>query len=242
MQCPYAYRLWYIEGIKPFTKIKMAEGTLIHSLFADYLKGNDCIDTLESFYADPLNKRDSDIDKVISDFYYLVDNTPIKNAKEIELEVTADIVDPLTLEVCNDDKLFGYIDIVTEDGTIVDLKTVFRKPMENAVSLDMQLTFYAYCYWQNNFDIKDKFKVALLYLVRTKQPNLIYQETEKSMKDMQSIFDMLCTVTEQIKKEKFYRNTNNCYMCDYQPLCYVNIEKAEEVFGKYQATKYDIIE
>jgi hypothetical protein len=159
-------------------------------------------------------------------------------ALRMEMEYQCPLIHPLTGETREDISLLGYLDLLLlgEDGTpcLVDLKTVGKTPREGMSRVALEMSLYAYLYTQP-FDSMEfsHYPVALVYLIRTKEPKVHWDESTRSLPHFVEIFNICSQVASSIERGCFWRNPGmHCSWCDQQSLCYMDEALALETFGE----------
>lgn len=114
--------------------------------------------------------------------------------------------------------LKGYLDLIDENGTIIDHKTTRRAYPAGAAEKDIQLTAYSLAY--RSLYGKDENGVRLDVLVRTKQPKIQQLPATRAQADIDRFLRLAEHVEGAIKREVFYPNDNfMCGVCGYQDMC-----------------------
>jgi len=107
--------------------------------------------------------------------------------------------------------LMGFIDLIDDQGNIVDHKTAKRSYPERAAEKDIQLTAYAMAY--RRLFGKDERSVRFDVMVRNKQPKMQQLSATRTQEDI----DRFLAIAEQIERginaEIFYPNEG--YVCGY---------------------------
>jgi len=142
---------------------------------------------------------------------YLLDIAPTVKPKEIEkkFELTFENV-PYTLK--------GIIDLIEEDGTIVDHKCSKRSPIQTEVDRDIQLSAYTLAYG-SLYEKKPK-GLRYDYIVRNKSPKTIQCVTTRSQRALDRFLKLIGYVAKSIEQGIFYPNESMmCKGCAYKLLC-----------------------
>ncbi len=114
--------------------------------------------------------------------------------------------------------LLGYIDLVDDDGYIIDHKVAKRSWPKNQEHKDLQLTAYSLAYKR----LKGKCEKGLRYdvMVRTKEPKIQQLLTKRTNEDIKRFKKLLSYVNHSIETGIFYPNENYmCPSCGYSDLC-----------------------
>ena len=161
-----------------------------------------------------------------------------------ELEMRSELIHPITGEIREDIRLLGYLDLVLqrEDGTpvLADLKTVGRAPREGMSRVALEMTFYAYLYAQPMEEVMfEQYPVVLIYLIRTKQPKIHWDESVRSLPNFVELCEICMKVAENIEHGCFWKNPGmHCSWCDMACLCYADEAEALSTFGLDQWQRY----
>lgn len=118
--------------------------------------------------------------------------------------------------------LKGYIDLIDEQGLIIDHKTTKRSFPENSVAKDLQLTAYAMAF--RALYGRDEKGVRFDVMVRSSRPNVQPRIQQLSGKRTQADIDRFLRLAQQlergIKAETFYPSDNYmCGICGYGEMC-----------------------
>lgn len=241
ISCPKKYYWNYIQEMKPIRTPKaLVEGSCIHHLVeSGLIYGTSLSDALEQasthFWAENPFEQ---CDYATMEDYLATQATCLAQAREflkqlgpqrvkhVELKVETPLVNPCHPEQVHPDiSLLGYIDLVVEgpDGQdiIIDLKTTSRKPSVMLAEYSHELTMYGYMFtkpWEQAYTAPAT--VALVHLVRTKQPQVIWDISHRSEADYMELFQTVSLVGSQILARNFWKNpATHCSYCDYQQLC-----------------------
>lgn len=259
LACSEKYRLHYELGIRsPKTSKTLVEGSCIHHLVESGLMYGQYLDDIleqasHSFWGEtPFDRCDYETEEeylsaqqtcLVQSRSFLEQLGPLQ-ARDIELHLESRLIHPITGESDQDIGLIGYIDLVINDQQgnpwLIDLKTVGRKPREGMSRIALELSMYAYLYSLPFEGISfPQVPVALVYLVRTKEPYVIWDESRRSLPDFMELHRICRKVAEDIRREHFFKNPGmHCSWCDFSSLCYAEPEKAVEVFGEDMWTLY----
>ena len=163
---------------------------------------------------------------------------------QTELEMRSDLIHPITGEVNDQISMLGYLDLVLirEDGTplLADLKTVGRSPREGMSKVALELSFYAYMYsLLIEENMLAQFPVALIYLIRTKEPKIHWDESVRSLPHFVELYEICSKVSENIHQGCFWKNCGmHCSWCACASLCYGLEAEALSTFGEDQWHRY----
>lgn len=234
LTCPIAYRNFYIAGIpKPPPNIYMAYGTSIHK-------------ALEvNFKAKKTSKKDMDVSIVYQSFLtsfqeeqkkvkgkisptvrrsmelsaydalkdYMLHVAPTIQPKEIELKFEVKLKNfPVTL--------MGYIDLITEDGYIIDYKTAGkdwkRKFSQKNVDNNLQLTIYSTIY-RKLFKQKEK---GLIFDVMPRCETKVFRKkTTRTDSQILTVLKLATNIEKVIELGVFTPNLQSCSQCYFRNKC-----------------------
>ncbi|MDK2464138.1 MAG: PD-(D/E)XK nuclease family protein [Candidatus Korarchaeota archaeon] len=114
--------------------------------------------------------------------------------------------------------LKGYIDLIDDQGTIIDHKTTKRSYPQDAAEKDLQLTAYALAYRALHGHPERALRLDVL--VRTKQPKIQHLEATRTEADIDRFLRLAEQVERAITTGIFYPNENfMCGICGYRDLC-----------------------
>lgn len=254
--CSEKYRLHYELGLRPLRRAKsLVEGSAIHHLVQCGLLYRDSppVDVLEQastcFWSEnPIElcnyEKESDYElaqnKCLSDSMHFLDQLGPLPVSEVELKLDSPLIHPITLAEHPEINLLGYIDLLIDTNhkgsfCVADLKTAAKTPRDGLGRLAMELTFYAYLFNQP-FTPETSFTdipVALIHLVRTKEPKVIWDEGRRSLPDFLELYRLCRKVAADIKANHFWPCPGvACNWCEYESLCFVRDEKAIQTFGE----------
>lgn len=259
LTCPEKYRLYYELGIRA-TKASpsLVEGSCIHHLLeSGVMYGRHVEDILEQasegFWRDhPLElcnyPSEADYLKArvtcLSQARVFLEQLGPIEARHIELRVDSPLIHPVTLAEHPGISLTGFIDMVLEgaDGSqyVVDLKTVQRSPREGMARVALELSLYAYLV---SLPIAPDFlpnvPVALIYLIRTKSPQVQFDESRRTLSHFVELYRICRKVAQDIEAGLFWKNPGmHCGWCDSSPFCYGEEEVAVRLYGREVWERY----
>lgn len=114
--------------------------------------------------------------------------------------------------------LKGYIDLIDDQGTIIDYKTTKRSFPADAAENDLQLTAYALAY--RTLYGQNENGLRLDVLARTKQPKVQQLETTRTQADIDRFLRLAEHAERAINAEVYYPNDNfMCGICGYRDMC-----------------------
>lgn len=261
LSCPEKYRLGYEMGLRPLKTSKtLVEGSCIHHLVeSGLLYGQQIEDMLEqasrSFWSEhPLERCDYEsetqyraaqalcLDQART---FLEELGPLPVSR-VELQLEAPLVHPISFEEDPEISLIGYIDLVLRDSEgqafLIDLKTVGRTPREGMARVALELTMYAYLHgFPEEQYVFPSVPVALVYLIRTKMPKVVWDESRRSLPHFMDLYRICKKVAADIQNQEFFRNPGmHCGYCDYRTLCFEEAEGAIATFGEERWELYRI--
>lgn len=233
--CPLKYRFQYLDKIpRPWRVATMAFGTSIHAavewLQSERIAGRspEAETVLQVFDADwyaqntePLvfagkESKGSLAEKGRAMLSLYLEAPSAGTPVAVEQYFEVDLTDPETGEVL-DVRLRGYIDLVEEGETLVDLKTAGRTLEAGGLERHLQLSTYALAHLLLHGSIP---KLRLDMLMKTAKPRLERLETTRSIEDLGWTARLIREVALAIQTEHFYPNPSwRCTECEYFAHC-----------------------
>ena len=257
--CPEKYYLHYELGVRATkTSRTLVEGSCIHHLVESGLMfRNNMSDVLQqasrNFWNDHPRERcdyEDDVDYLAAQdlclrqsIAFLEQLGPLQTIS-VELHLESNLINPITLEEDFSISLIGYIDLVIRDldgnPWLIDLKTVKKSPREGMSKVALELSMYSYLYSVPFNDINiPAIPVALIYLIRTKTPQVKWDESRRSLGHYVDLHATCKSVADLIQQGHFWRNPGlHCSYCDMSSLCYGEDAVAIEVFGEEGLESY----
>ncbi len=114
--------------------------------------------------------------------------------------------------------LKGYIDLIDDQGCIIDHKTTKRSFPENTAEKDIQLTAYSLAF-RTFYGQKEK-GVRLDVMVRNKQPKIQQLQGTRTEADIGRFSRLAGQVENAIQSGIYYPNEGYmCGICGYQEMC-----------------------
>lgn len=237
--CPEKYRLTYIENIHPEKKaIPLIEGSALHHIVENSLIYGAKIPNIaqavsEEFWNDvpfeTTEYQDAETmnaakDKILSEARVFLEKIGEVNTHQMETYFEHPLVNPVSGEIDNDIIIRGYADIIDSPMPdimrIIDLKTTARTPNMEQGHRAMELTIYAYL-MACTFGFHIEMPVCLLYLVRTKEPKVIWLDSMRSMPDFVEMHASILNIANAIRHELFWKNQGlQCSWCEHQEICF----------------------
>jgi ATP-dependent helicase/DNAse subunit B len=256
IQCPEKYRISYDLEIRPLkADPALVEGSCLHHLVESALLYQkhlelESILTLASerfWESAPIET----CDYLTVENYYLAQRQCLEEARQfltqvgelecisMEQHIAVPLIDPITMEQVPDINLQGYVDLidrVADRERIIDIKTSSRKPKEGMAAIALELTLYAYL---NTFNEFADSPVAYLNLIRTKEPKVSWDESQRTVDEYVELVGICKNLAANILERRFWRNPGtHCSWCDYQSLCYRDYDLAKEKFGQLSLDCY----
>jgi RecB family exonuclease len=134
----------------------------------------------------------------------------------VEEPFSLDIADPETGEVL-DVPFRGFVDLVEEDGTLVDLKTAARSMPQEDVDRHLQLSTYALAVFLRTGEIP---KLRLDVLLKTAKPRLERYATSRTVQDLAWVARLIEKTARAIEDGHFFPNPSwRCAECEYFQAC-----------------------
>ena len=259
LSCPEKYYLFYELGLRsPKSSPTLVEGSCIHHLVEAGVMYRDRIDdVLEqaslSFWLENTFERCgyetqgeylAAQAKCFMQAQAFLDQLGPVTARHIELRVDTPLIHPITLVEHPEITLTGFIDMVLVgpegDHCVVDLKSVQRMPREGMSRVALELTLYAYLY-SMPFEAQalPAIPVALVYLIRTRTPQVHFDESRRSMAHFVELYNICRKVAQDIEQWHFWKNPGiHCSWCDAASACYGEEQTAIATFGRETWDRY----
>lgn len=250
IQCPEKYRLHYELGLRPVKESPpLVEGSALHHLVETALVNQAACDPSELLeyasgefwtehpfeqcdYPDRASHEEAQVRCIAEAKAFLNAIGPL-DAQRSEYHLEVPVIDPLTGEAIPDVSLQGYmdlLDVVDDRLRVIDIKTTARKPMDRMADLALELTLYAYLLAYPN--LGEAQPVAMLYLVRTKEPKVIWQTGTRSAEHFSELVDTVRRVSAAISQGLFWKNIGqHCTWCDFAAFCFKDETTAHQKFA-----------
>jgi len=236
LACPLKYRFQYVDRIeKPWRASALAFGSSVHAAVEWFQKQRqfgkipDATEVLKIFDADwyaqnlePLvfserESKDGLLQKgreMLQLYVTEQADTPVPEAVEQPFEV--DLHDPETGEVL-DVRFRGFIDLIEQDGTVVDLKTAGRSLESGGLERHLQLSAYALAGLILTGTIP---KLRLDMLFKTVRPRFERLQTSRTVSELAWVAQLIREVALAIQTEHFFPNPSwRCCECEYFAHC-----------------------
>jgi putative RecB family exonuclease len=232
LQCSLKYKFQYVDQLpKPFKASGLVFGSAIHAVLGWFHKEglNGRTPSLDQLYrifeADwygqtveseiRYKQEESEaslmiLGKGIIGLYY---REPLDGVHGIEIPFTVPLLSPITGEALGIN-LEGFIDLLKEDGTIVEFKTSFKAM--DLKDLMVQLSACGYAYWILHRRPPRLFKVV--NFIKTKRPRMLVLEASQC--DHGRFFFLAKQVWAGIRAQVFFpRQSFMCSGCEYAEPC-----------------------
>ena len=237
--CPEKYRLTYVENIRmEKTPVNMLEGSAIHHIVENSLVYGKNISAMAEVAADEYwskidiqtteyaSKEDLENarDKTLAESKIFLDQIGSLNTWQMETYFEKPLIDPVTGEADESIILRGYTDIIDQPRKkvtrVIDIKTTAKSPNMDQANRALELTVYAYL-MGCNFGFHIELPVCLLYLVRTKQPKVIWLESQRSLPDFMALYQTVNRVATAIRQDLYWKNQGmHCSWCEHEDICF----------------------
>ena len=237
--CPEKYRLTYIENIRPEkTPTAMLEGSALHHIVENCLVYGKSIPDMpeaasseywqniqlvETEYKDEEALANAQT-KILAEAKGFLAQIGELNTYQMETYFEHPLVNPITGEEEEGIILRGYADLIDQPEKdrirIIDIKTTAKSPNMEQANRALELTVYAYLMGcQMGFHLE--VPVSLLYLVRTKEPKVIWLNAQRSLNDFMELHNTICHIADAIKQGLFWKNQGmQCSWCQHQEICF----------------------
>ena len=109
--------------------------------------------------------------------------------------------------------IFGYIDLITEDGLVIDHKTVGKKPTwtEKTVKTSTALTLYSAAY-RTLYNKREK-GVQLDLIPRSHTQDFQFLTDTRTGKDIKILLETLSTMDKMVSEDIWFPNLKACSTC-----------------------------
>lgn len=214
LRCSAAWKFRYIDGLIIPPASAMIQGTSYHKGIETNLEQK--IDTHTDLkVGDVLDAASTCFDQEIIHCEEKIDKGALKDEVVGLLKVHHKEIAPTIQPVSVEEKieiefenvdytLIGYIDVMTEQGLIIENKTSKQTPREVTGSYFLQGAIYALA--------KNKDKVRFQFGVKTKTPKIKTIDIDYKLADIEYILGLVGHVDSAIQKEAFLPNRTN-FMC-----------------------------
>lgn len=239
--CPEKYRLTYVEKIVPEKKAKsLIEGSALHHIVENCLVYGKAVPNMaeeasreywtkiavqETEYQDEQGFAQAQ-EKILGEARNFLEQIGSLNTWQMEAYFEHPLVDPLTGEVDESIILRGFADIIDqpkpEQTRIIDIKTSAKTPNPEQANRALELTVYAYL-MACEFGFQIEAPVSLLYLVRSKEPKVMWLNSLRGKSDFVKLHDSIQRIASAIRQSLFWKNQGiNCQWCEHQQICFGN--------------------
>ena len=234
--CSLKYKFQYIDEIpKSFKPSGLALGSAIHSALSWLNKGrmNGRNGSLEKLYKifdsdwycqkveTEIRFKDGEEEMKLSvmakEMLALYFHRPYKKVEGSEIPFVVPLINPGNGQRLGVD-LEGFIDLIEEDGVIVEFKTSAQTMNQKDLGNDLQLTIYSYAF--EMLTQKPPRLIKLINFVKTRKPKIIVSETKRTLEDYQRLFGLASQVLNGIRLRVFFPRTGFwCKDCEYYDHC-----------------------
>ena len=231
LQCPQQHYFRYIERIKKPSPVAITKGIAYDSItrlfYQRMLAGQGLPD--EELVNTAIV---SEVDRIDTDWQ---EETPEKVVEQVTAAAklyreAAQEIRPKTyqdrFEVAFNNRpwtFLGFMDLVTEDGEVVDNKLLTRTPNQADVDSDLQLTAYAFGYWHKYGELPKSLRLDCVILNKT--PKFVRVETKRTEADINKFLRQLGVWGDMITQGIVYPNPNGWWCseksCGYWNECQI---------------------
>lgn len=233
--CPLKYRFQYLDKLpKAFRPAALAFGGSVHAAIEWFHRGRQAgeqpllEDVLTVFEADwfaqnldplefhPGETKEGLAKKAAAMLAVYLEAQNGSRPAAVEQSFSLDLFDPETGEVLGV-PFRGIVDLVEEDGTLVDLKTAARAMPQDDVERHLQLSTYALAVLLRTGEVP---KLRLDVLMKTSKPRLERYETTRTVQDLAWTARLIQKTTWAIEGGHFYPSPSwRCNECEYVAPC-----------------------
>lgn len=230
LRCPLQYEFRYIKGLKAPPSGAMTLGKSVHSTLEDNFRQKirtkqdysleywkDCFSDKWDNLAPDTNFRDNEKPGKLKDDgirllgHYHENLAPGIQPRDVERKFL------VPFEYVRY-PLLGYMDLIDENGYIIDHKVTKRSWPKGKQDTDLQLTAYSIAY--RYLEDEDEKGLRLDVMVRSKEPKIQQLYTKRYESDIERFNKLLSYVSCSIENGVFYPNENYmCPSCGYADLC-----------------------
>ena len=238
--CPQKYKLTYIDKIVPEkTPTNMVEGSAIHHIVEQaivYKAVPNMADVaaqefwnkieLSSVAYESQEDFTAAQEKVLSESKRFLELIGDLNTYQLETYMEHPLVNPENGEVDESIVIRGFADLIDKPAPkttrIIDLKTSAKSPSQDQANKSIDLDVYSYL-MACQFGFECEIPVSLLYLVRAKEPKIVWLNSLRKSDDFLNVYDMIVSIASAIRQNLFWKNAGmNCGWCDHKDLCFAN--------------------
>lgn len=221
-RCPASWNFKYIDNLQEKKTFSAIRGQAIHNAIAHFYRAiikqesisiDDVINLLQNNLSTGISENNIEVDDEVQ--------TAIQQSQTLVTEYLSNpeaitVVEyPITFTV-DDIEITGYIDMITEDSCIIDLKTVNRASSEISQEYISQLAVYALATGINTCRID--------YFIFRKTPAIEKKLVTITDSNIRYIQNTIRYVSDAIKKNIKYPNREHPYcsqtLCSYWDACH----------------------
>lgn len=116
-------------------------------------------------------------------------------------------------------QMLGYVDCLSADGTVRDVKVAGRRPDENGLAVDFQLAGYCAGVEAQGIPVR---KIALDHLVDLKTPVVEITELDRADVDVARAASVAQTIAHQMATQQVVPtdDVRVCGYCEFQKMCW----------------------
>ena len=237
--CPEKYRLTYVENIlMDKTPVSMIEGSAIHHIVENSLVYGKNITNMAELasmefwsgikLSDTEYATEEDMEKAkvktLAESKVFLAKIGQLDTWQMETWHEHPLVNPVTGVMDENIIIRGLSDILDHPKDnmtrVIDIKTSSKSPNMDQANRSMELTVYAYLLaCQTRFDIE--VPVSLLYLVRTKEPKVLWLESMRKKDDFIKLHETVLQIASAIRQGLFWKNQGmQCSWCQHEEICF----------------------
>lgn len=247
VSCPEHYLFRYVLGIKSPPKKVLARGKSFHASYAKFFRGEvNKKDEVKDVYVENLKREIEEYQKELEETAWLVDKEYLDREEEItekELENSGlggiDVYHPIAekiqpLEVEKEVRLktnrgidlLGYVDLITQEREIYELKTTQKTPSNEEVEKDPQVSFYNFLLKNADFVTNPKIiKEFVIFLQTPKVKRYIVKADDLRMRD-ETVLNYVNNIIMAIENNIFYCiHPSNSWVCSSGWCGYAKLHK-----------------
>lgn len=243
--CPEKFRLLYVEKLVPEkTPVAMVEGSALHHIVENCLvygkNVKNIAEAVSNEYWSGIDIQKTEYENeekfvhaqssILDEAKYFVSQIGELNTYQMETYFEKPLIHPLTGEIDDSIVLRGYADIIDAPEKdvirVIDLKTSAKSPNSEQANRAFELSVYAYLV-ATTYGFHIEFPVSLLYLVRSKQPKVVWLNSQRNTDDYITVYNTVQNIATVIRQGLYWKNHGmHCSWCQMQDVCFAKSQKA----------------
>lgn len=218
--CPYGFYLTVVLELQQKEGPALALGSMWDLMFKEFHEGNDPFEAVKQnkdLWSNPATKQQIDHMGICRKWLEEYSKNPYKFEKaKFNVGYGIPLVHPFTKEVL-EFPVSGYLDGIDLKTPLVDgieVKTTRENYTQQRVDTEFQATMYIYYMYYTYQQL-----FPLHYIVFNKKTGKVEKfTTTRTLEDFAKMFDDLKQFIENVKSEKFLRNSDHPFYCPCREL------------------------